>query len=264
MSRTSHTGSDYACQYRPGNSAVHRLPSSVKVVITVSLCVVALAGREPLPVALATGLCLAYYFLAGLNLNDLWRDARFFLLQAAILLTLYVHRHGLSEGLWLGTRTSLQILLFFIPGIVFIRTTQASSMMKGLRRWLPHRILFLFFTSLRFVPFFARELGDIVMAQKLRGARLSAKSFLWPGAWGDAFFCVVIPLMVRALKTADEAARSAQARGMGRTAERSYYDEQSLKRYMAQNSTGAARDTQKEVPVAAVVDGNYKRKAEQQ
>ncbi len=248
MNRTPRTGSDYACQYRPGTSPVHRLPSSWKLLITTSLCAVTLAVREPAPLTMATGLCLLYYFLAGLTLNDFWHDSRFFLLQAAILLTLYVHRYGLTEGLWLGTRTSLQILLFFIPGIVFIRTTQASSMMKGLRRFVPYRILFLFFTSLRFVPFFARELGEIVMAQKLRGARLTAKSFLWPGAWGDAFFCVVIPLIVRALKTAEEAARSAQARGMGSSGQRTYYDEESLTRLVAQTTGQAAGSGQTELP----------------
>lgn len=247
MNRTARTGSDYACQYRPGTSPIHRLPSSWKLLMTTSLCVVTLTVREPLSLALASGLCLMYYFMAGLTPADFWRDARFFLLQAALLLALYVHRYSLTEGLWLGTRTSLQILLFFIPGIVFIRTTQASSMMKGLRRFVPYRILFLFFTSLRFVPFFARELGEIVMAQKLRGARLTAKSFLWPGAWGDAFFCVVIPLIVRALKTAEEAARSAQARGMGSHSERTYYDEESLARLVAQGADQAADAGQTEL-----------------
>jgi energy-coupling factor transporter transmembrane protein EcfT len=133
-------------------------------------------------------------------------------------------------------------VLFFIPGMVFLRTTQASSMMKGLRRIVPYRILFLLFTSLRFVPFFAREIQEIVMAQKLRGAQLSARRAILPRFWGDAFFCVILPMLVRALKTADEAALSAEARGMGAYPERTYYDERELEKCIAERKMVSTTD----------------------
>ncbi len=233
MSLRKSSGSDYACQYRAIDSLIHRMPSSWKLLVSCGLCIFALLVREPLPLMLATGLCLFYYFLARLTFADLWRDIRFFLLQMLILVSLFLFQHGYPAGLWQGLRTSLQIVLFFIPGMVFIRTTQASCMMKGLRRIVPYRIMFLLFTSLRFVPFFAREFQEIIMAQKLRGAQLSARRALRPCFWGDTFSCVIIPMIVRALKTADEAALSAQARGMGKYQERTYYDERELKEYIA-------------------------------
>lgn len=225
--------SDYACQYRPGNSLVHRLPSGFKLVLGSGLCIFALAVREPLTLLLATLLCLIYYFLARLTLSDLWRDIRFFLIQMVILVTLFLYQYGHPAGLWMGMRASLQILLFFIPGMVFIRTTQASNMMKGLRKVVPFRVLFLFFTSLRFVPLFAREFREIAMAQKLRGAELSPRRMLSPCFWHDIFFCIFIPLIVRALTIADEAALSAQARGMGAFPERTFYDERALEKHIA-------------------------------
>lgn len=232
MKKGAKDRSDYAGQYRPGNSIVHRLPSGYKLAVSSGLCVVTLAVREPLPLMLAAFLCLAYYFLARLTLQDLWRDTRFFLIQMAILVALYLHNQGFPEGLWPGIRTSLQILLFFIPGMVFIRTTQASSMMKGLRKIVPFRFLFLFFTSLRFVPLFARELREIYLAQKLRGAELSPRRVLFPRFWHDLFFCIFMPLIVRALKIADEAALSAQARGMGAFPDRTFYDERELEKHV--------------------------------
>ncbi len=227
------TGSDYACQYRVADSIIHRLPTGWKVIVGTTLSVLILVVREPVPLLLATTLCFLYYFLARLSLADLWRDIRIFLIQFVILLSLYIYKMGYPEGVWPAVRTSIQIVLFFIPGIVFLRTTQVSSMMKGLRGVVPYRVIFLLFTSLRFVPFFSRELQEIVMAQKLRGARLSPQDMRRPAFWSDLFSCVIIPLLVRALKTADEAALSAEARGMGAYPERTYYDVQELEKFLA-------------------------------
>jgi energy-coupling factor transport system permease protein len=231
--RNRMTGSDYACQYRVANSIIHRLPTGWKMLIGTVLSILILVVREPLPLLLATTLCLLYYFLARLSPADLWRDIRIFLIQFVILLSIYVYKMGYPEGVWPAVRTSLQIVLFFIPGIVFLRTTQVSSMMKGLRGVVPYRVLFLLFTSLRFVPYFSRETQEIIMAQKLRGARLSPRDMRRPAFWRDLFSCVIIPLLVRALKTADEAALSAEARGMGAHPERTYYDVQELERFLA-------------------------------
>jgi energy-coupling factor transporter transmembrane protein EcfT len=224
--------SDYACQYSAVDSPVHRLPAGWKLLLGSALCTFSLLVREPPLLILAATLCLLYYFLAKLTLGDLWRDIRFFLVQAVILTALFLYQSGYPAGLWQGARTSMQIVLFFIPGIVFLRTTQPSSMMRGLRKIVPYRVMFLLFTSMRFVPFFAREIQEIAMAQKLRGARLSARKIPKPGFWKDLFHCLIIPMLVRALKTADEAALSAQARGMGLHPERTYYDERELEKYI--------------------------------
>jgi energy-coupling factor transporter transmembrane protein EcfT len=236
-------GSDYACQYRVADSLIHRLPAGWKMLLSTALSIVILVVREPLPLLLATTLCFLYYFLARLTLSDLWRDIRFFLFQFIILLSLYLYKLGYPEGVWPGVRTSIQIVLFFIPGIVFLRTTQVSSMMKGLRGIVSYRILFLLFTSLRFVPFFARELQEIVMAQKLRGARLTPQDMRHRAFWKDLFSCIIIPLLVRALKTADEAAMSAEARGMGTYPQRTYYDVQELEHFLA--TENAVQTTEK-------------------
>jgi energy-coupling factor transporter transmembrane protein EcfT len=231
--RRKMTGSDYACQYRAVDSPIHRLPAGWKMLISTALSIWILVVREPQPLLIATAACFLYYFLARLTLSDLWRDTRFFLIQFCILLSLYLYRLGYPAGLWPGIRTSLQIVLFFIPGIVFLRTTQVSSMMKGLRKIVPYRVLFLLFTSLRFVPFFAREMQEISLAQKLRGARLSPRESTNPVFWKDVFSCIILPMLVRAMKTADEAALSAQARGMGSRSERTYYDVRELEAYLA-------------------------------
>jgi len=159
---------------------------------------------------------VAGYFLARLGVSELWRDIRFFLIQMVIVTGLYMLRDGIPDGIWPGIRTSLQVLLFFLPGALFLRTTPSSRIMSSLRRFMPRRLAFFVFISFRFLPYFAGEFHDISMIQQLRGVRLTPRYWIDPRNWRDIFHCMVIPLMVRAIKTADQAAMSAVARGFGK------------------------------------------------
>jgi len=220
---TSRT-SDYGCQFRSLDSPVHRLGPGWKLLLGTVLGICAIMAQQPWSLAVMLGLNALYYFGARLTLSDLWRDTRYLVVQMLIVIGLYAVRYGVPAGLWPGLRIALQIALFFIPGIVFLRTTQGSQMMQGLSRVIPYRLSFLVFTSMRFVPLFAREISEIRMAQSLRGALLSPRDLLNPRNWEDMFHCLMIPLLVRALKTSDEAALSAEARGFGRGTKRTYFD----------------------------------------
>lgn len=228
LRRTRRHNSDYGCQYLSVDSPIHRMGAGWKMLLGILLGVAAIAAQQPWSLGLVLALNGTYYFSARLTLSDLWRDTRYLLVQALIILGLYAARYGIPGGLWPGTRVALQIFLFFIPGIVFLRTTQASRMMQELSRVIPYRLSFLVYTSLRFVPLFAREIHEIKMAQQLRGARLQARDLLNPANWRDMFHCLMIPLLVRALRIADEAALSAEARGFGRGEERTCFNPLSL------------------------------------
>ncbi|MBI1921994.1 MAG: energy-coupling factor transporter transmembrane protein EcfT [Geobacter sp.] len=194
-----------------------------KLLLGFALGGAAVVAREPLYLLLLLLLVMWYYFAARLTVFDLWQDLRFFMFQAAVVIFLYCARHGVAEGLRGGVGTSLQIILFFLPGVVLVRTTRTTDMMNGLRRVVPYRISFLVFVSLRFIPFFARELKELTAAQRLRGARISPRELMDPRNWRDLVDCLLVPLLVRALKTADEVALSAEARGFGAREERTQY-----------------------------------------
>ncbi len=216
--------SDYACQYLTHDSPVHRLGAGWKIAISTVLSALAVGVRTPAELLALVVVALAYYFAARLTLHDLWRDTRFFVFQAAIVIGLYCLTNGVEKGLWPGVRTSVQIILFYIPGAVLLRTTRTGDMMRGLRKIVPYRLSFLVFVSIRFVPFFLRELDDIMAAQRLRGARLLPRQIVNPRNWGDLFHCLLVPLMVRALKTADDVSLSAEARGFGAQDQRTFFD----------------------------------------
>ncbi len=204
-------------KFRAGSSPVHRLSAGYKMLLIVFLSIAAFTARNPPLLAMLFFINIGYYFLAGLSLKDLWRDIRFFLLQMSIVLILYIIKNGIHDGFWPGLSTGLQILLFFLPSIVFIRTTQASQMMSSLQKIMPKEMAFFTFTSFRFLPFFAREIREIAAAQRLRGARVEPGDLVKPWNWAGTFHCIMIPLIVKAFKTAKEAALSAEARGFGAT-----------------------------------------------
>jgi energy-coupling factor transport system permease protein len=216
--------SDYACQFLTHDSPVHRLGAGWKIAVSMALSILAVGVRTPAELAVLIAASLGYYFAARLTLFDLWRDIRLFAFQAALITALYCLRYGLAAGFWPGLRISGQIVLFFLPGAVFLHTTRTGDVMRGLRRVVDYRLAFLVFVSIRFVPFFLRELEEIAAAQRLRGARLLPRQLLDPRSWPDLFHCLLLPLMVRAIQTAQEAARSAEAREFGMHPERTYYD----------------------------------------
>ncbi len=218
----------YACQYVTSNSPVHCLGAGWKIAVSTVLSALAVGARNPGGLLALVVVTLAYYFAARLTLRDLWRDIRFFVFQAAIVIVLYCLLHGVKQGIWPGIRTSVQIILFYIPGAVLLRTTRTGEMMRGLRKVIPYRLAFLVFVSIRFVPFFSRELQEIAAAQRLRGARLLPRQLLNPRNWRDLFHCLFLPLMVRALKTADDVSLAAEARDFGARKERTFFDVSSL------------------------------------
>lgn len=208
--------SGYAFEFQTRDSVIHRLDAKWKLIVWIIMSTAAFGAREPWAIAGLLLLNILYYLFSRLSLIELWKDIRFFLIQMVIIVGLYVMRYGAEYGIWAGTRTTLQILLFFMPGMVFLRTTQSAHIMRDLRKILPVRFSFLIVTSMRFIPFFARELHEIAMAQRLRGARLTPRQFINPRSWKDFLNCLMIPLIIRALKTANEAALSAESRAFGR------------------------------------------------
>jgi energy-coupling factor transport system permease protein len=204
---------DRSVQVQHGESPVHRLNAGVKLVIALMLSALAVVAGKPWMIIALLGLEIGLYRVAGLGMALLWLDLRVFLLQVLILVALHMLRFDPVNGFWTGLKTGLQILLLFLPAAIFLRTTRSSQLMGGLRRVMPARIVFIIFTSFRFIPFFAREMEEIALMQRLRGAPISPRHLINPVNWKALFDCLFIPLLVRAIKTADETALSAEARG---------------------------------------------------
>jgi energy-coupling factor transport system permease protein len=160
------------------------------------------------------GAVIGGYRAAGLSARELWQDTRWLVVQAGVIALLSWLSRGV-EGIGPGLRAGLQIALCFLPGLLVLRTTPSGRLLDGLERRLPRRLAFALAASLRFVPYFARELHEIIGAQRLRGARLAPRDLWSPGSWKDWVECVAVPLAVRAIHTAQESALAAEMRGIG-------------------------------------------------
>jgi len=206
----------HALQYRSGQSPVHRLTPWLKLLAATTAGTVALLVRDLYGLVALSGLVLVVYRLAGFGVRELWRDFRWLGIQAVIVFALTVIVNGTSAS-GAGIRTGLQIVLVFLPMALVVRTTGVEAMLESLQRWLPDRLGFAVGATLRFVPFLARELGELVEMQRLRGARLAAREIWRPVAWRDWLACVAMPMTLRAIEVAEEAADAATIRGIAMT-----------------------------------------------
>lgn len=204
-----------AFQFRYHDSPVHRLGGGWKIILVLGFSAAAVAARNPWIICSLFAALVVLYGVARLGISGLWADLRLFLFQLPIIVGLYLLRQGVADGLGPGLRIGFQILLFFLPGALFLRTTRSSQIMTGLKKVMPPSMVFIISTSLRFVPFFVREIEEIALMQRLRGASVAPRDLANPRNWKDLFDCLFIPLLIRALKTAEEAALSAEARGFG-------------------------------------------------
>ncbi|MCA9504565.1 MAG: ATP-binding cassette domain-containing protein [Myxococcales bacterium] len=202
-----------ALEYRAIDSPLHRAAALPKLVLAFGVAGLALAlgGHGPLLGLLAV--VLAGYALARLGSGALWRDVRWLVLQVALLVGLTVALRG-TTALADALQSGLQLVLVFLPMALFVRTTGTQSMLEGVRRWGPARVALAAGVALRFVPVFVRELGELVEMQRLRGARLAPAELWRPGAFLDWLGCIAVPMTVRAIELAGEAADAATLRGL--------------------------------------------------
>jgi energy-coupling factor transport system permease protein len=209
-----------ALHYRDTGSPLHHLGAAWKLPVLLGASALAILATHPFQLALLLALSLGGYRLARLSLAELWQDTRWLALQALLIALLYGLRDG-AEGLTRALPVALRIALFFLPAALALRTTPTRAWLDAARRVLPERLAFAVAASARFAPCFVRELREIVGAQRLRGARLSPGELWHPLAWRDWTLCVGVPLAVRILHTANEAALAAEIRGIAAPPEES-------------------------------------------
>jgi len=203
----------HAFHYRDTGSPLHQLRGGWKLLGVALAGAAAVSAREPVSLVILLAVLAAGYRLARLTLAEFWQDARWLAMQGALVVGLYLLRDG-PGGASAGLRTATQLGLFFLPGALLLRTTPSAQILDAIRGRLPRRLAFGLATSLRLLPAFARELHEIWMAQRLRGAHLSPREIWRPRAWRDWVACVGLPLTVRAIRMAEEAALAAEVRGL--------------------------------------------------
>jgi len=194
--------------YIDGNSALHRAAAELKVLALVLLGtgVFLIPDWPVLAVVLVTVFVL--YPVSGFGPGILWAQIRPILWLLALFFAVQLWLHDWQAGLVVIFR--LAAIVAF-AGLVTL-TTRTSDMLAALERAMrplarfgvnPEKVSLAFSMVLRFIPVIAQIGHEIRDAQRARG---HDKSVL----------ALVVPLIIRTLKTADDVADAIDARSFDR------------------------------------------------
>lgn len=183
---------------------MHALPAGVKLLGLLAACT-ALLFVEAVPVLAALLLGLgALYLGAGLRP----RDVGWMLRPVAVLLPCLFVLHALLSGWEPALSRVLRMALLLGLATLVTLTTRVSDMLEVLERALrPLRVLgvsparagLMFALTVRFVPVLFAHLEEIREAQRARGLGNDARA-------------VLVPLLVKTLRTADALTDAIDAR----------------------------------------------------
>jgi biotin transport system permease protein len=192
--------------YVPGGSVVHRLPAGLKLLLLAAAGAGSVLVREPWQAGAAVAAAVVGHAAAGLP----WRVLVGQLRPLALLLLVVAAMHVLIDG-WRAAAVVVGVItaLVMLAGLV-TATTRAADLVDVLVRLLgpfrrvgvdPDRVALLLALSIRSVPVVVGLAEEVRDAQRARGLTASPRAF-------------AVPLLVRALRHADELGEALVARGV--------------------------------------------------
>lgn len=191
--------------YLHRESPVHAVPAGAKMLGLLAVGT-GLLFFHPLPVvAAALAVTLGLCGLARLRFREVVPVIRLSGFVLVPLFALHVWLSGWVPALEMVLRLAVLLLLATLVSL----TTRASDMLESLERALrplarvgvsPARVSLLLSLTLRFIPLLATWLREVQEAQRVRGLDRDP-------------FAVLVPLLVKTLRTADALAEAIDARG---------------------------------------------------
>lgn len=225
-------------EYQPGDSLLHRLDVRAKLLgFTVILVATFLFGRWEINLGftlLAIGLTMwarigmkqvlktlaplaiivvivmvfaAYSFRGGDLVDPANNEVLLSLPNGALALTAGAVSYGVSLGLRIVTMVLMTLLLLF--------TTPIDDFVAAMRQArVPHVIIFIVMTALRFIPTMQQRADQVLDAQRARGAHIDDGGTL---RRIRAFVPVMVPLLTSGIRMSDDLAAAMINRGWGAT-----------------------------------------------
>ncbi|TKV61819.1 energy-coupling factor transporter transmembrane protein EcfT [Nakamurella flava] len=191
--------------YRPGSSPLHRAPAGLKLFGLLVVVTVIVLLQSPWQLAVAAVLVAAGFAVARIPARvavaQLW-PMRWLLLVTAVFQVVFT---GPERAVMVcGT-----LLLTVAAAALVTLTTRVTAMLDlcrrllhPLRRWVDaDRVGLLLALTIRCVPLLATVVSEVSAARKARGQSFSLRA-------------IAAPVVVRALRTADEMGAALMARGV--------------------------------------------------
>lgn len=191
--------------YHPGDSALHRAPAGVKLVVLSGLLAVLLVGRGSWVLAAVAGLTVVGFVVAGIPPGLAWtqlRPLRWFL---PILVLLQGFLSGWASAALFGSA----LLVSVAAAALLTLTTRITALLDVIGRLVaplrrvgvdPDRVALTLALTIRCVPLLVALVTEVDQARRARGA-------------GRSLRALAAPVVIRALRTADEFGDALAARG---------------------------------------------------
>ena len=191
--------------YVPGRSLVHRLPAGAKLLaLAAGSSMLFIVSGIPVHAAELVAV-LVLFQVAGLP----WRQVFDQLRPALVFLVPIFLFHCFVTDWALGLETVLRILVLLLLAVIVTLTTRLSDLIDVLERIMrplrlvginPAKVGMMLSMVIRLIPLMMREAGAILEAQRARGLDRNAIALL-------------VPLLIKALKMADDLSDAMDARG---------------------------------------------------
>ncbi|MEG9884339.1 MAG: energy-coupling factor transporter transmembrane protein EcfT [Hyphomicrobiales bacterium] len=186
-----------------GDSIVHRSRPAIKLALLVMLCTALFVVEGWPSVIVAATLVIIGFALAGLAPRHAFASLRPALW---ILAAIFVVQAALSDMVFAGFVVARFIALILAAALVTL-TTKTSELVDGMEaaleyapgRFHKERIALAISLCLRFIPLVRSVLDEVRQAQEARGLERNLTALL-------------VPLIVRTLKTADEVSQAIYSR----------------------------------------------------
>ena len=180
-------------------------------IVLLFLTVAVAASRVPLKSVLKSvkGILFLVIFTCVLNI--------FFVKSGTILVEWWIIRIT-DQGLYFAAKMALRLLLIVIGASLLTFTTPPVVLTNGIEKLLSplavvhfpvHEFALIMSITLRFIPVLTEETDRIICAQKARGADFDTGNLLQRA---KAFVPILIPLLIGALRRADELALAMDSR----------------------------------------------------
>jgi biotin transport system permease protein len=191
--------------YVPGSSPLHRLGAGVKLVLLAASVIVVAMLPEWWMTAIALGVAVALFAVAGIP----WRVAVRQLVPVLWILAIAAPLNALFSGWESALAMSLRVSAFVALAAVVTLTTRVSAMLDAMQRALrpfgdrvdADRIGLVLAMTVRAVPLMVEIVRAVLEARRARGAEGSIRA-------------IAVPVVVRALQTADGMGEALIARGV--------------------------------------------------
>lgn len=190
-------------QYVFGDSPIHRAPPGVKLLALVAFCSLNFIFPGWTSLAISSTILIAGYWLSGVGARCALECMRPALWILGVVFIAQLVLDGVESASFVVARFCLLILGASLVTMTTKTSEFVEGILAGLRHapsWFPSdQIALAFSLVLRFIPLVRVTLEEVRMAQRARGLDRDIKA-------------IIVPLVVRTLKTGDQIAEAIQAR----------------------------------------------------